>query len=167
MKRIILIVSVVIILLFGGLRLLLYSFEPTTENELSIKAAKLPSLSLTLVDGTSYLLSAGHPTVLVYFNSTCDHCQRQVAALKSHLNLFDGISLILMSAQPYDEVVEFASAFGSYHNIRVVQCKPEEIAEHLGVLSLPQIFVYDSSGSLAGLFYGETEPKVIRGALSN
>lgn len=165
-KKILLIVSIVFILLFGGLRLLIYKFEPTKEIELRLKAASLPDLDLTLVDGTTFVLPPGEPIVLIYFNSECDHCQRQINALKSNLAMFEGISVVLMSAQPYEEVVAFASTLGTLQNIRVVQCKPEEIAEKFGVLSLPQIFVYDAKGALAGLFYGETGAAVIRGALA-
>jgi len=165
MKKYLLIALAAFLLLLGGLRLLLFEFEPTKEIELRMRAARIPDLQLTLLDGTGFVLSAGKPAVLVYFNPSCDHCQRQITGLKANLALFEGISLILMSAQTREELVDFASDLGRFENIRVVQCKPEEIAAKFGVLSLPQIFVYDSKGDLAGLFYGETEPKEIRGAL--
>lgn len=165
MKKYLFIASAAFLLLFGALRLLLFEFEPTKEIELRLRAARIPELQLTLLDGTGLVLPSGKPTVLVYFNPSCDHCQRQIAGLKANLALFEGISLILMSAQSKEELVDFASNLGTFENIRVVQCKPEEIAAKFGVLSLPQIFVYDSSGDLAGLFYGETEPQEIRGAL--
>lgn len=164
MKKTLLIVSIAFIILFGGLRLLILKFEPTKEIELRLKAASLPELDLTLIDGTKFILSPGDPIVLVYFNSECDHCQRQIKALRSNLAMFEGISIVLMSAQSNEGIANFAVTLGTIQNIRVVQCKPEEIAEKFGVLSLPQIFVYDSKGELGGLFYGETEPKEIRGA---
>ena len=165
MKKTLLIVSAVLILLFGGVRLLLYKFEPTKEFELRLRAAALPELTLLAADGSRKMLTPGKPIVLVYFNSTCDHCQRQVDALVTNLSMFEGTTVMLMSSQSQEDIVAFAATLPNSRNLHVVQCMPEEIAQKFGVLALPQIFVYDAKGALAGLFYGETDAKTLLGAL--
>jgi peroxiredoxin len=166
MKKILLVVSLALILVFGGIKILLPHL-PKKELELRLKAATLPDLTLSAIDGTRTSLIRGKPIVLIYFNSTCDHCQRQVEALKSNLGLFESISVVLMSAQPLEDVIAFAATLTYSDNLTIVRCKPEEISAKFGVLSLPQIFVYDADGALAGLFYGETNPRTIVAALGH
>lgn len=162
-KKILFLASAIFILVFGALQLFLWQWKPTAPDELWRRAARLPALHLTEVNGKAFTLSPGKFVVLIYFNSTCDHCQRQVSALEKAWTRFDEVSLVLMSAQAEEEISAFASSlrFPASADLKVVRCSPAEIADSFGVLSLPQIFVYDKMGSLAGLFSGETPPDSI------
>ena len=166
MRKLFLITSVAFLVLFGLLQLLLYLNKPTPLDELRERVPTLPKLHLVGLDGMPYDPGDALPVVLIYFNTTCDHCQRQVEQLRVSLNRFEGISIVLMTAQSIEELQEFMSQidFGGARVIPV-QVLPEEVAEKFGVLSLPQIFVYDANRRLVGLFAGETDPRRIRATL--
>ena len=166
-KRVLFVGSVIFILVFGALQVFLWQWKPTAPDELRQRASRLPNLHLTEVDGRPFTPTSTKPVVLIYFNSTCDHCQRQVAALEKGWQGFDDVSLVLMSVQPEDELSAFAAAlsFPPTADVNVVRCRPAEIAGAFGVLSLPQIFVYSREGNLLGLFAGETPPAAIDSVL--
>lgn len=163
MKKTLLIVSAAFLTLFGSLQLYVYLSRPTPADELRKKVATLPALSLKDRYGNGFTIPAGRPVVLIYFNSTCDHCQRQLNVLRDNLGLFTTTSLVLMSSQPIEEVVTFTDRLGfdKESNVHVVQITHEERAEAFGVLGLPHIFVFSADGKLLALFAGETKATVI------
>lgn len=163
MKKTLLIVSVAFLALFGSLQLYVYLSRPTTANELRERVATLPALSLKDRNGNGFTIPTGKPVVLIYFNSTCDHCQRQLKVLRDNLSLFANASLVLMSSQGMEEVVPVTDVLGfdKESNIHVVQVTHEDLTETFGVLGLPHIFVYSAEGKLVALFAGETTAAVI------
>ncbi|MBL7850880.1 MAG: thioredoxin family protein [Cyclobacteriaceae bacterium] len=166
MRKFLFIASILFIILFGGLQLFLYLNKPLPLDELRVRASVLPSLSLTTMDGESYEPKAGRPLVLIYFNTTCDHCQRQVEWFRKEISRFEGITLVWMSAQADDVLREFVRTTDfTGAEVDVVHVRHEVVAEKFGTLALPQIFVYDGDGRLVDLFSGETDPAMIRATL--
>lgn len=164
MKKILLFASVVFVVLFGALQVYINLHQPTPSDELRVRAAELPPLALTTLDGKPFQIPDNTPVVLVYFNSTCDHCQRQLEAMQKEAARFAGAEVIWMSSQsPEDLKVYFDK--GQTGLFTVVRVQPEEVAERFGVLALPQIFVFGADGKLRELFTGETDPQEIRMAL--
>lgn len=163
MKKTLLIVSAAFIALFGSLQLYVYLSRPTPAGELREKVANLPVLSLKDRHGNGFTIPSAKPVVLIYFNSTCDHCQRQLNVLRDNLRLFTAASLVLMSSQPIEEVVAFTDGLGfdRASNVHVVQITHEELSDVFGTLGLPHIFVYSAEGKLVGLFAGETTATAI------
>lgn len=163
MKKIFLVVSILFLLLMGSLQLYVYLSRPTPPDELRAKVARLPSLSLKDRNGNAFTMPDDRPVVLIYFNSTCDHCQRQLMAIRGNLELFSTAELVLMSSQPVEEVMPFTDGLGfdTEENIHVVQVTHEELADVFGTLGLPHIFVYSAEGKLVGLFAGETTAAAI------
>jgi len=159
MRKIFLLISAVSLLLFCSLRLYVYLSRPTPPDELRERVGRLPELSLKDSDGNPYTIEMGRPVVLVYFNSTCDHCQRQLSAIRANIGLFAAAQVVLMSTQPMEEVTPFIRGlnFDNRSDVRVVQISHEELSEVFGTLGLPQIFVYSPEGRLAALFAGETD----------
>lgn len=162
-KRILVIVIVVAVLLVAAFQLLLWLYRPTSSDELRLRAAQLPNLELTDLQGNQVSLEPGKSLVLIYFNSECDHCQREIEALKKSIRLFDRCNLVLMSSQPTSEIASFVTAswFNPADSVAVVHVSYESIATSFGQLTLPQIFVYSGEGKLVELFSGETSPAKI------
>jgi peroxiredoxin len=167
MRKALLIVSIGFIVLFGSLQLYLSTVRPTDQDELREKVTRFPALQLHTTDGKPYTLPGDKRVIVVYFNSTCDHCARQLKSLNDQAASLEGRTLLLMSSQQPDELAAFAASlrFPSTTDVHVVHVRAEDVAEKFGVLALPQIFVYDAKGNLAGLFAGETSPQVILSAL--
>jgi peroxiredoxin len=164
MRKLFLIASAVFLVMFGSLQLFIYMNRPVSSDELRVRAAILPPLRLTTLDGKPYDLADKLPVILIYFNTTCDHCQRQVEALRRERGMFKGTPVVLMSSQPEAEVREFVGQADLAQFI-IVRVRQEEVAERFGVLAMPQIFVYDTDRKLVDLFSGETSPEKIRLAI--
>ncbi len=158
MKKTLFIASVAFLALFGSLQLYVYLSRPTPAGELREKVANVPALSLKDRHGNEFTIPTGRPVVLIYFNSTCDHCQRQLNVLRDNLGLFANAALVLMSSQSMEEVVPFTDGLGfdKESHVYLVQITHEELANVFGTLGLPHIFVYSAKGKLVGLFAGET-----------
>ena len=167
MKKGVLIASAIFLVLLLSLQFYLYLHRPTSAEELSAKASQLPALDLTATDGTSFELVSGRPVVIIYFNSQCDHCQRQLNAMRENMNLFSSATIVFMSSQSLDELGRIAAVLDFYvfPNVRFVKSKPEQLAEKFGLMSLPQIFVYSEEGNLKKVFSGETAPAEIASLL--
>ncbi len=163
MRKIILIVSAVFVLCFGALQFLVWQIRPTDRDTLRKLAATMPDLTLTSWRAKSVQLSEGRPTVLVYFNSTCDHCQRQIKATLRDIELFEGMRVVFMSTESIEVLAEVESKYGvtKPDGFELVHCDQAQVAERFGALGLPQIFVYDANGKLVELFTGETPPAAI------
>lgn len=163
MRRTLLIASVVFIVLFGALQVYLFSHRPTDPVELREKAGRLPALRLKELDGSAFALSTGKPLLLVYFNSTCDHCQRQINSLIAKRDLFSQASIVLMSSQTVEALRDFTRTIQlpTSSDLHIVRCEQDELSEKFGLLALPQIFIYDKAGNLVEIFAGETSPETL------
>lgn len=166
MKKIVVIAGALFLVVLLATQVYLFTHQPTPIDELRMKAAVLPSLKLRGLDDTNFEIPNGRPVVLIYFNSTCDHCREEMNAIKKEIDLFDEANLIFFSSEEMPSIVEFASWSGlSGSNVRFGKVSPEEVASRFGVLSLPQIFIYNQQGALNEIFSGETAPAIIAGAL--
>lgn len=165
MKRTLQIVLIIVLMLFGGIQIYIYMAKPTPDSELRKRAARVPPLVLKGLDDATYQLPKGAQLVLVYFNTSCEHCQLQLSEMKEKMTLFSTAYVFFMSAEPMEDIADFSSRLdlSQYSNARIVQVKHDQIAELFGVLSLPQIFVYSKEGDLLALFSGETKPDLIAG----
>jgi peroxiredoxin len=164
MKKILFISSAVFVVLFGALQIYINLRKPTPTDELRIRASELPPLSLTALDGNAFRIPQGKPIVLIYFNSTCDHCQRQLEAMRKERGLLDDVTVILMSAQPLEDLHAYFNGIDLGH-FNVVHVPPEQVSEKFGVLALPQVFVFGANRQLLDLFAGETAPEKIKSLL--
>lgn len=166
MRRVLIVVAGLALLLVIVLQVLVYFSQPTSTEELETRVGTLPELVLVGMDGVAFDLPTGKPVVLIYFNSTCDHCQREITALRAKKGLFEDAALVMMSAEQIETVRSFASRmdFGE-SDAQFVHVTHEEISKVFGTLSLPHIFVYSTQGKLLGIFEGETTPEAIAAVL--
>lgn len=166
MRRTLLILAVSLLVFIIGFQVLVYLSQPTSTEELETRVGTLPGLKLVGVDEAEFELRSGKPIVLIYFNTECDHCQREIASLRDKRELLSAASLVLMSAQPMEEIQRFSATidFGTT-DTRFVQVTPEQIATVFGTLGLPHIFVYSKEGKLLEIFSGETPVEAIASVL--
>ena len=168
MKKIWIVATLCIVALFATLQFYIYLSRPTSNEELRTRVAGLPSITLTTLGGTTLQFKTDSSLVLIYFNSECDHCQREIVAIHSSMDLFKSSRLVFMSSQSLDEIKTFANGFdfASCANVAFVKIEHQELAEVFGTLAVPQIFVFGANGKLVSLFSGETKPEIIANALT-
>ena len=56
---------------------------------------------------TPHQLKKGLPVLFISFNTECDHCQKEVEAIKSYIDYFSGIQIIMVSRQKRSDIMAF------------------------------------------------------------
>ena len=145
-------------LVLGGFLIYLNSVMTTSTKELKNRVSSMPPLRLVGLDSTEFRITPGLNTVIIYFNSECDHCKEELKEVRIGIKLFSGIQLVLMSSQELKDIREFAGTLdlARFENVHFAKIGHDHLATIFGVLGVPQTFVYDSEGRLLEIFAGET-----------
>lgn len=100
--------------------------------------------------------------VLIFFNSTCEHCQSEINDLKKHYSLFHSTQVILLSSETLSVINSFAESvkMNDLQNFAFCHISPEDLYQHFGTISYPEIYIYNNQ-SLVKHLKGETKVEVI------
>lgn len=154
----------VLILIFSFV--LLSTISCKTTKKPSIKAAKtIPYFTFTTLDNHRFTqdnLDKIRPKLFLYFNSECEHCQKQGKWLSEKIDLFDNLELTFVSFEEMDAIKGYRD---NYHfnrkNISFVQDTRLTFSDKFGVGNFPSILIYTKDGKLIKKFEGETKIKDI------
>lgn len=115
------------------------------------------------MDSVSLRLPINKNLILVFFNSSCEHCQYELNEIKRNISKFKDINLFLMSSENIIDIKAAGQFYGlnEYKNIHFVKINSEDIFTSFGQLSVPHIFIYESGGNLIKEFKGETKISAI------
>ena len=102
------------------------------------------------------------PTVLIFFNSECEHCKWEIEQLAKIREKFMDVQLLLVSYEPESQALDFLKE----HNFESFYLKstPEKIMTAF-VGGVPQTFIYQQ-GRLVKHFKGEVKIEAILNALN-
>lgn len=127
------------------------------------KLLVIPSLSLLTLDSADHTIKTNQLTVLIYFNSTCEHCRYEVQDIQKNIKLFESALILFMSSEPLAQIRSFASSSGltGFPNVTFAKIESDHAASVFGALSVPHIFVYGNEGELKKEFKGETKAEAI------
>ena len=114
-------------------------------------------------DSTRFYLSSNRKTIVVYFDSGCEHCQHELKQIFINKNSFRDSDIILMSSELISTIKQFAerNCPRDLANIRFTKINQGEAYETFGSLAVPQIFIYGADGTLIKEFKGETKIDVV------
>jgi peroxiredoxin len=96
-------------------------------------------------------------TVLIFFNSTCEHCQYEASEIQKHLNQFEQVNLLMISSENLSTIHNFAKIYSLQPTAKILKSSASEIFNHFGSIGFPSIFVYDTHGNLEKQFKGEVK----------
>jgi cytochrome c biogenesis protein CcmG, thiol:disulfide interchange protein DsbE len=130
---------------------------------------KAPDFQLGSVDGQSTLKLSNYttePTLLVFWLSTCPHCQKEVPLLQKVFADLDtkGMNCVGVSADSEQKnakdfvvkyAVTFPNAFGGTSS-------GANVLDSYGVSGVPTILIIDKGGTVKSRYEGETDPQIIR-----
>ncbi|WP_186756242.1 peroxiredoxin family protein [Echinicola salinicaeni] len=123
------------------------------------RVRQFPDFTLYRADGEKLVteeLSYDQPIILIYFNSTCYLCQKEIEAIKERLEEFEDVQILLVSSEQVKVICKFAKRMelNNCKNIHWFQDKGMEVAVYYDIGSVPEIFLYDRSGSLVRSYQG-------------
>lgn len=124
-----------------------------------------PALNFLSLDSLGFDLDSLplEPVVLIHFNSGCDHCQYEAAAIKASINKFNSAQLVFFSTEPITVIRQFSEQYGLtvYSNIHFTKINTADVTATLGTLAVPHLFIYGADRKLVKEFRGETKPEAI------
>ena len=124
---------------------------------------KLDNFALFDFDSVRFYLSSRRKTIVVYFDSGCDHFQYELNQIFINKNSFKDSDIILMSSELISTIKHYAerNCPRDLGNIRFTKINTNEAYETFGSLVVPQIFIYGADGILIKEFKGETKIDVV------
>lgn len=126
-----------------------------------------PTLTVRLLNGqTISLRDLNGNVMLIFFNPSCDHCEREAEQIKNRKQLFANHTLYFVSTESVESLTAFANKYElTDKNFVFAQADAASVFESVGNLpSVPAIFIYKDH-RLIKRFDGETSLDVIQSFL--
>lgn len=130
------------------------------------QTSHLSQFSATAADGTTVQIAPREsgPTVLIYFETDCDHCQQEAAEYRREARSLGAARVLWLASAPQQALRDFAASYG-IAPAQVLHLNPAVAQQHFGFGAVPDIIIYRADGSLAKRFKGQTSFKQIRAYL--
>lgn len=124
----------------------------------------------SLAGGKVYLdeFDRQKPTVIVYFNPGCEHCQYEATEISRHAEQFEKANTILITPEPsVDKVKAFAQTYhlNEVDNLAILLDKDRQFVKHFGTAVFPSVFIYSPDQKLVKSYKGEVKIEAIIGSL--
>lgn len=131
-----------------------------------IKAAKeIPYFTFYTLEShrfTKDSFDAERTKLILYFNSECDHCEKQAKWLSKEINLFSELELTFISFEEMSAIKAFRDKHNfNQKNITFLQDSRLTFSDKFGVETFPSILLYNKKGKLIHKFEGETKVESI------
>ena len=134
----------------------------SAKNEQAAKLQQRPNLSAVHFIANSKntpTMIDGKPTLIILFNSECEHCQYEAEQLQKRHREFAQASVYLLTTEAPIRAHAFARHYGldSLAMMHVGTLTREEAYSAFGPTSVPHLFIYGPDGQLRKQYKGETK----------
>lgn len=121
---------------------------------------------LTTSEGEARLQNFLKPSLLIYFNSECDYCQKQLEQINAFPEILKKYQLVLVSYQDREAVNSYLEKLPAIKgsNYALYYVSPENVLPTFGKSGVPQLFVYQDN-LLKNSFKGLTKSETIFNAI--
>lgn len=140
------------------------------KREVAKRIAVLPEFDFKTLDGK--IFHRGHipndiPTALIYFNTSCPHCNAEIEDILTHSTLLDSVYFLVISRQKPELLSQFfhEKKLDDWNNIVVLADTRDLFPKTFGTAMVPTLLLYGKDRRLVKIFKGETSTKAIRKAL--
>ena len=122
----------------------------------------IPEFSYKTVDGKVFSntdLKENIPTIFLYFNSECEHCQSEAEQIRDNIKKFANVQLIFISFEEPKTITAFATKYKliGYDKITFLCDSKVSFATTFDVNSLPTVVIYDQNNRLVEKIKGEVK----------
>lgn len=129
-------------------------------------AAKVLTLNVEPIfamDSTHFVYNPTTPTILIYFDSSCEHCRYELAEISRNKSSLDKVEVILISTENITTIKGVGTDFNIHDapHFHLAKVNRDDLFENYGSLSTPHIFVYGADRKLIKEFKGETKIEAI------
>jgi peroxiredoxin len=131
---------------------------------------RLPAFSFTALDGralTNAQLQTGIPTVVLFFDPDCDHCQRQAEWICASESLFGRAQFLWVSTADVSAIRAFGPKYLATSKLKhhFARDAKYQFDAWFGYSVSPTILAFDATGKLRQAWSNETAADAIAAAL--
>jgi thiol-disulfide isomerase/thioredoxin len=158
LKHFIFIIPLVLIFLFT-----LTAINKTVVSSSRDKSLKLDSINIYDSDSVNMKFSNKVTSIIIYFNTDCDHCQYEATEIQKNMSQFGNAQLLLLSIEPLANIRKFIKTYRleGFSNLQVGQISGKTAVETFGFKSVPHILIYNAENQLVKEYKGETKIEAI------
>lgn len=141
-----------------------------TKTKLQKNIATLPFFQFTNLQNQFFIndsLKKSQPTLLLFFNTTCEHCQYETEQIIKNISSFKNSNVLFISRQSKNDIQLFDCIYhlSKYSFIKLLRDSTDNSYKIFGINSFPSSIVYNADGKLVKSFKGETKIEAIISAL--
>ncbi len=129
------------------------------EAEIKKEVNELPHLAFKNLDGSAATTRDLPPaSVLILFNTDCDHCQREAKSIQENLESFKDYTLHFIASDSEQNIEQFAKDYKleNLANVRFGKAEGQDVYLNFGSIPTPAIYVYSKERRFVKSFMGET-----------
>jgi|TARA_B110000238_G_scaffold200277_2_gene249840 thiol-disulfide isomerase/thioredoxin len=135
-----------------------------------VKAAEyIPYFTFTTLENKRFTkenLDNTRTKLFYYFNSECEHCEKQGSWISKDIKLFEDLEVIFISFEEMDAIKGYQNKFNFVRdNITFLQDTRLTFSDKFGVGEFPSIILYTKGGKLIKKFEGETKVSEIAASI--
>ena len=127
--------------------------------------AKIPYFTFYTLDKKPFTkdsLDSDRNKFIFYFNSECEHCEKQgkwlANGIEKNVEEFEDLEMIFISFEERSEIKKYRDKFNfNESNMTFLQDYRLTFSNKFDVETFPSILIYDKKGTLITKFEGETK----------
>lgn len=132
------------------------------KKEVAENIKMIPEFTYHTISGKEFSnsdLKNAIPTVFLYFNSECEHCQSEAEEIRDNTEKFQNVQLVFISFEEPKKITVFAKKYKliGYDNITFLCDSKVSFATTFDVNSLPSLVIYDRNKKLIEKIKGEVK----------
>jgi peroxiredoxin len=108
------------------------------------------------------------PTVIIYFNPECEHCQYEASEIGKQAERFEKANMILITPDDSTKRVEaFATKYHLWEvdNLTILIDRDHRFKNYFGTSVFPSVFIYGPDKKLLKMYKGEVKIEAIINSL--
>lgn len=126
----------------------------------------IPAFSYKSINGKVFSntnLVENTPTIFLYFNSECEHCQSEAEQIRDNVEKFANAQLVFISFEEPKKITAFATKYKliGYDKITFLCDSKVSFSTTFDVNSLPTVVIYDKNKKLIVKIKGEVKVEAI------
>ena len=136
-------------------------------NQASKKQAESPKQEINEFPYLNYNTLNGEPSstrnlpgssILILFNTDCDHCQREAGEIAEKNEAFKNYELLFIASDSVHHILNFAKTYNlaDKANVKFGRAEGQDVYTNFGSISTPAIYIYNRERKFVKSFLGET-----------
>lgn len=142
--------------------LILCAFSSLAFSQALLPGSALPAAVFYKTDGNAYStnqIPKGKKALLMFFDATCEHCQRTAANMSKRTKELAGVNIFMITQDEQRSIDYFFTKYGkplqALKNVTILQDKDRVFIPLFHPKQYPSLYLYDTTKKLT--FYSSNE----------